>query len=49
MSKARGNPPQNGAVTHHQDHVMYPVSFKATNKTPNNPKTPIPLLDELLF
>ncbi len=38
--------PQKGAVTHHHDQLMYPVSLSATNKTPSIPNTPIP--DELL-
>lgn len=42
----RERPPQNGAVTHHQDQLIIPPNFRPINKTPNKPKIPIPL-DEL--
>lgn len=44
-------PPQNGAVTHHQDQLMTPQSFSVTNTTPSNPNTPMPppLLELLLL
>lgn len=36
-----------GDKTHHQDHFMYPVSFKPINRTVNKPKNPIPPDDVL--
>lgn len=39
----RANPPHNGAVTHHQDQLIYPVSFsvmKIKNITPSKPIPP---------
>lgn len=39
----RRNPPQNGAVTHHQDQAMTPHSFRTTKATPSKPRTPMPL------
>ena len=44
MATANTKPPQNGAVTHHQDHVILPNNFKVTKTTPNRPNTPMPLL-----
>ena len=35
-----------GDNTHHQDQVIYPVSFRPTNRTVNKPAKPIPPLDE---
>ena len=42
---SNANPPQNGAVTHHHDQLINPVSFSTTNTTPNKPNIPIPLLE----
>ena len=41
------SPIHKGLNTHHQDHVIYPVSFNPINKTANRPGNPTPLLDEL--
>ncbi len=37
------SPPQNGKVTSHQDHVMYPVSFRVTKTRPNRAENVMPL------
>ena len=38
----RASPPQNGNVTHHQDHVITPHSFKIIKVNPNRDMNPIP-------
>jgi hypothetical protein len=42
--------PHSGAVIHHHDHAMNPVSFNAINTIVRSPKNPIPpLLDDDLL
>lgn len=38
------NPPHRGAVTHHHDQSITPVSFNTRNTRNNSPKKPIPPL-----
>jgi hypothetical protein len=39
---SNANPPHNGAVTHHQDQLMNPVSFKVIKIKNIRPRIPIP-------
>jgi hypothetical protein len=40
------NGPHAGDVTAHQDHEIYPVNFKATNRIVNRPKKTLPNDDD---
>lgn len=44
ITREKANPPQSGAVTHHQDQVIVPVSFSTRNTMNTAPKSPIPPL-----
>lgn len=52
MISTIGIPIQIGSVTHHQLQLAtgsIPINFNATKRTPSNPNTPTPELDELEF
>lgn len=42
IPKNTANVPHNGAVTHHQDHVIWPVSLRTRNTINIAPPRPIP-------
>lgn len=46
----RAKAAQNGAVTHHHDQSITPVSLRTINTIPSNPGIPIPVFEfELLI
>lgn len=43
--KISTQPPQNGAVTHHQDHEINPMSFRAMKIRPRTEKKLMPVFE----
>jgi hypothetical protein len=49
ITPIRANPPHNGAVTHHQDQVMYPINLRVIKIRNIRLNNPIPFDEFELF